>query len=536
MLHEFFSRLRFALRWKRRVEVDEELQFHIDRQVESNMAAGMSAEEARRKAGIAFGSRELALERCHEVRPSWTVELVLHDLKLGMRGLFRNPGLTSVAVLTLALAIGANSTIFSLLSQALLRALPVRDPAQLVVLSFAGPASGHIHSDGGNTPGHRHEFSYPMYRDLRDRNDVLSGLIAAASTPIGVTWNNRAEAVSAEMVSGNYFDVLGVQPALGRLFGASDETAPGANPVAVLSFDYWKTHLAEAPVAGKTLLVNGSPFTIVGVAAPGFRSMVWGRVPDVYVPLTMQRTVEPAWDYLPDRHSYWLNMIGRVRPGISPAKAEAAFNPLFKALRTGEFANAHDQSPKARNEFIANSQLNLEGGARGFSPLRQDVRTPIVIIMCMVLLVTAMAVVNVASLLLVRAQPTACGSSRCATRSAPPAARFFASCCVKGCYSAWPEPPSACYWPLRLCVCSSPGWPRDQAMLPHLQPRSIGAYSRSHCWPHSPEVCSSASPLHFSSGIRDSPKLSSSRLGRAWADRCDSGGLAWPCRSDSACS
>ncbi len=403
MLHEFLSRLRFALRRKRRVEVDEELQFHIDRQVESNMAAGMSAEEARRKAGIAFGSRERALERCHEVRPSWTVELVLHDLKLGVRGLFRNPGLASVAVLTLALAIGANSTIFSLLSQALLRALPVRDPAQLVILSFAGPASGHIHSDGGNTPGHRHEFSYPMYRDLRDRNHVLSGLIAAASTAVGVTWNNRAEAASAEMVSGNYFDVLGVHPALGRLFGASDETAPGANPVAVLSFDYWKTHLAEAPVAGKTLLVNGSPFTIVGVAAPGFRSMVWGRVPDLYVPLTMQRTVEPAWDYLPDRHSYWLNVIGRVRPEITPAKAEAAFDPLFKALRTGEFANAHDQSPKARNEFIANSHLNLEGGARGFSPLRQDVRTPIVIIMCMVLLVTAMAVVNVASLLLVRA-------------------------------------------------------------------------------------------------------------------------------------
>jgi predicted permease len=242
-----------------------------------------------------------------------------------------------------------------------------------------------------------------MYRDLRDKNEALNGLIAAAPATIGVTWNNRAEAASSEMVSGNYFDVLGVQPAVGRLFGASDETSAGANPVAVLSFDYWKTHLAEAPVAGKSLLINGTPFTITGVAAPGFRSMVWGRTPDVYVPLTMQHTIQPAWTYLPDRHSYWIDVIGRLRPGISPARAEAALNPLFIALRTSEFSSAHDQSPKARNEFIANSHLNLDGGARGFSPLRDDVRTPITIIMAMVLLVTAMAVVNVASLLMVRA-------------------------------------------------------------------------------------------------------------------------------------
>lgn len=403
MLHEFFSRLLFVFRRKRRAEVDEELQFHIDRQIEANLVSGMSQDEARRQAVIAFGSRERAREHCHEERPSWTVELVLRDLRFGVRGLLRNPGLAIVAVLTLALAIGANSTIFSLLSQALLRALPVRDPAQLVVLSFAGAASGHIHSIGGNAEGHRHEFSYPMFRDLRDRNEVLSGLIASAPATVGVTWNNRAEAVSAEMVSGNYFDVLGVRPAVGRLLGASDETAPGANAVAVLSFDYWKTHLAGAQVAGKSLLINGTPFTITGVAAPGFRSMVWGSVPDVYVPLTMQRTIEPAWDYLPDHHSYWLNVVGRVRPGMSPVTAEAALNPLFKALRAGEFASAHDQSQKARDAFLAASHLNVEAGARGFSPLRDEVRTPITIIMVMVLLVTAMAIVNVASLLLVRA-------------------------------------------------------------------------------------------------------------------------------------
>src|SRR5262249_51197998 len=161
-----------------------------------------------------------------------------------------------------------------------------------------------------DTRGRTHEFSYPMYRDLRDQNTALSGLIASAPVGVGVVWNNRAESVSAEMVSGNYFEVLGVRPALGRLFDANDETAEGANPVAVLSFDYWKSHLAEAPVTGNTLLINGMPFTIAGVAAPGFHSMVFGRTPQVYVPITMQRTVQPEWDYLKDHKSYWITLMG----------------------------------------------------------------------------------------------------------------------------------------------------------------------------------------------------------------------------------
>jgi hypothetical protein len=286
MIREGFSRLRFLFTGKKRVEVDEEIQFHLEREVEANIAAGMTPAEARRRATIAFGSRERAREECREERPSWALENLGRDLRYGVRGLLRNPGFTIVAVLTLALAIGANTTIFSLLDQALMRALPVKDPNRLVVLSFAGNADGHTHSEGGNSAGHRHEFSYPMYRDLRDHNTVFSGLIAASPVTAGITWNNRAESVSAEMVSGNYFTTLGVPPAEGRLFGASDETAPGANPVVVLSFDYWKTHLAEAPVVGRTLLVNGTPFTITGVAAPGFHSMVWGRMPAIYVPIT----------------------------------------------------------------------------------------------------------------------------------------------------------------------------------------------------------------------------------------------------------
>ncbi len=403
MFSEWLSKARSFFTGKRRADVDEELQFHIDRETEANIAAGMTPFEARRRAVIAFGGRELARELCREERPSWTLESWLRDFRYGLRGLAHNPVFAAVAILTLALAIGANTAIFSLLDQALMRSLPVADPQQLVVLNFSGSSSGHTQSHGGNTPGHRHEFSYPMYRDLREKNAVLSGLIAAAPGWVGVTWNKHAEAVSAEMVSGNYFSVLGVQPALGRVLADSDETAPGQNPVAVLNFDFWKTHLAEAPVVGQTIIVNGTPFTVVGVAAPGFQSMEWGMLPSIYVPITEQKIIEPEWDFLADHKSYWIDLVGRLRPGVSRAQAEASMNTLFTALRTSEFALLDDQSPKSRQDFVSHARLNLDAGAKGFSPMRDDTRAPLTIIMGMVVLVIAMAVVNVASLLLVRA-------------------------------------------------------------------------------------------------------------------------------------
>jgi putative ABC transport system permease protein len=325
------------------------------------------------------------------------------DLRFALRQVLRSPGFAVTAILTLALAIGANTAIFTLLNQALLRALPVKDPGQLVVLSFAGSREGHKESQGGDSPGHDHYFSYPMYRDLRDNNKVFSGLVAASPASAGVSWNNRAEQVPVELVSGNYFATLGVQPAAGRLLLPSDETAERANPVAVLSFDYWKNHLAQAPVTGKTLLINGYPFSIAGVAAPGFHTMVWGRHPDLYVPITMQTVIEPEWSYLSDHRSYWLNIIGRLHPGETPQQAMANLDPLWVSLRSSEFPLLHDQSAKSREEFISRTHLNLDSGAKGFSPYRDDLRTPLLIMMGMVVLVMAMAVVNVASLLLVRA-------------------------------------------------------------------------------------------------------------------------------------
>ena len=403
MLRELWSRIRFFVAGKKRADVDEELAFHMEREIEANIATGMPAAEAKRRAAIAFGSRERAREECREERPSFFLESLGRDLRFGLRGLWRNPGFTLMAVLTLGLAIGVNATIFSLFDQALMQALPVHDPGQLVVLDFAGGQPGHLHSEGGNEPGHHHEFSYPMYKDLRERNTVLSGLVAEAQLTLGLTWNNHAESVHAEMVSGNYFETLGVEPAVGRLFVAGDETTPGANPVAVLSFDYWRTHMAEAPVVGKALLVNGTPFTIEGVAPPGFRSMVWGHRPDVFVPLSMEQVLTPEWPYLNDRQSYWIDVVGRLKPKVTRSQAEASLNMLFLALRADEFKLLRDQSTEEREKFITRAHLNLAAGAKGFSPMRSDVSTPLTIILTMVLLVIGIAVVNVASLLLVRA-------------------------------------------------------------------------------------------------------------------------------------
>ncbi|GGH09406.1 ABC transporter permease [Silvibacterium dinghuense] len=328
---------------------------------------------------------------------------ILSDIRFALRQLRRAPGFAVTAVLTLALAIGANSAIFTLLHQALLRALPVQNPAQLVVLSFAGGASGHVHDEGGDTPDRMHYFTYADYTELRDRNAVLSGLAASEPLTLGVKWGEQAEQASAEIVSGNYFQMLGVQAAAGRLLEMSDDTAPGANSVAVLSFDYWKRRLGETPVAGKTLLINGHPFTVLGVAAPGFHSIVWGRTPEIWVPLSMQKTVEPDWDYLTDRSNYWLTLTGRLKPGVTAVQAEAAMNPLFHAIRLEDFQFLRNRSAAEHKSFVDRSHLHIDDGARGFSPMRDELRTPLTIVMSMVLLVVVMTGVNVASLLLVRA-------------------------------------------------------------------------------------------------------------------------------------
>jgi len=322
------------------------------------------------------------------------------DFRYALRQLGRAPGFAAVAIITLALGIGANTAIFSLLDQALLRSLPVKDTDRLVVLQSMGSFNGHTSS----RTDENFYFSYPMYRDLRDRNSVFSGLTATVWTQVGVQWHNQPELVAAELVSGNYFEVLGVQPARGRLLVASDDVVPDANPVVVLSFSYWKRRFGADPtVVNQSILVNGRPFTILGVAPPGFHSVVMEDTPDLFTPMTMKAEVKPGFKDLEDRRSRWLNIVGKLKPGLSRDQAEVGINPLWYSIRADELKQRGSSSEHFRESFLTKSHLFVRDGAKGFSPLRQDVKEPLLIIMAMVGLVALMACANVGSLLLVRA-------------------------------------------------------------------------------------------------------------------------------------
>ncbi len=325
---------------------------------------------------------------------------LFQDLRYALRQLRKSPGFTAVAVLTLALGIGANTAIFGLLDQALLRSLPVREPDRLVLLRYSGSNTGHLSSRAdGKT-----YFSYPMYRDLRNGNSVFSGIIATDWTQAGFEWRNQPQLVATELVSGNYFDVLGVQPALGRLLVASDDTVPNGNPVAVLSFSYWRRQFGRDPtILNQSILVNGHPFTVIGVAQPGFHSVVMGDTPDLFVPMMMKAQVMPGTDDLENRRSSWLNIVARLKPGVSREQAEAGINPLWTAIRADELNQMQHQTDSFGENFVAKSYLSLLDGTKGFSPLRSDVETPLLIVMAMVGLVALMACANVGSLFLVRA-------------------------------------------------------------------------------------------------------------------------------------
>jgi predicted permease len=323
------------------------------------------------------------------------------DFRYALRQLAKAPGFAAVAIVTLALGIGANTAIFSLLDQALLRTLPVKDADRLVVLQSLGSFNGHTSSRLG---GGDFSFSYPMYRELRDQNTVFSGLIATDKVDLGVQWHNQPELVDAELVSGNYFDVLGVQPALGRMLVASDDVAVDANPVAVLSFSYWQRRFGSDPaIVNQSILINGRPFTVLGVAPPGFHSVVMGDTPNLFVPMTMKGEITPGITDLLDIKSRWLNIIGKLKPGLSRDQAEAGINPVWYSIRADELKQRGHSSEHFKESFLTKSHLFVRDGAKGFSPLRADVQEPLLIIMGMVGLVALMACANVGSLLLVRA-------------------------------------------------------------------------------------------------------------------------------------
>jgi len=320
------------------------------------------------------------------------------DFRYGLRLLRKSPAFTIAAVVTLALGIGANTAIYTLLDQAMVRSLSVNEPSKLVVLRFSGEDTESTHARGDSDL----VLSYPMYRDLRDRNSVFSGLIATSWAQVGVQWHNQPSLEDAELVSGNYFDVLGLHPAAGRLLVSSDDLTQNGSPVVVLSFNYWQRHFGFDPkIVNQTISINGYPFTVVGVAPPGFRSVVSGDAPALFVPMTMKPEITPDWNDLEERRSSWLSVVGRLKPGLTHEQAQAGIDQLWHAIRTDELRQLGHTTQHFRDAFLTYSHLFLDDGSKGV-PVRGLVPTTVVIAMGMALVMALMSCTNVASLLLVR--------------------------------------------------------------------------------------------------------------------------------------
>jgi predicted permease len=329
---------------------------------------------------------------------------LLQDLRYALRQLRKSPGFTITAVLTLALGIGANAAVFTLFDQALLRMLPVERPKELVRFVWTGTFFGTSSSFGGSQ---RNYFSYPMYEELRDRNQVFTGMLAADKTSVGISWHNQAENEDAEIVTGNYFQVLGLRPAAGRLLTPQDAIAKNANPVLVLNYGYWKTRFNASPEAiGQSVLINGHAFTILGVAPQNFSSAIGGYRPGVFIPISMEAIAMP-WraplNDLNNHKSIWLTLVARRNPGVTIAQSEASLAPLWHALRAQDLTLYKSTSEQFKKHFLDESRLQVKDDSTGFSPNRMELKTPLIILMSMAGLLVALCAINVATLLLLRA-------------------------------------------------------------------------------------------------------------------------------------
>jgi len=322
------------------------------------------------------------------------------DLRFAFRTLAKNPAFTAIVVLTLALGIGANAAIFSLMDQVLVRLLPVKDPERLVVVDAPGPFSGRSSSQSNVlTP-----ISHPLFLELSAKNDVFSGMLAHFAATVHLTSGRETDNATASLVSGSYFPVLGLMPHAGRLLTAEDDQKPGAHPVVVIDHGYWKRRFAGDPkVVGQTVGINGHPMTVVGIAPEGFHGVEVGQSIDVYVPLMMQPQVLPTWPAtLGEWRSRWLMAMARLKDGVTPEEAKARVNVLYAQLLQEDLARLGSRSERFKTLFLK-KQLELLPGGRGSSDLRAQSRKPLLILMGMVGLVLLIACANVANLLLARA-------------------------------------------------------------------------------------------------------------------------------------
>jgi predicted permease len=326
------------------------------------------------------------------------VRHLLSDLRFALRAWQHQPGFTTVAILSMALGIGANTAIFTLVDQVLLRLLPVRNPQQLVQLTMEGVHFGSNWGDGS-------ELSYPMYTDFRDHTQVFSGVFGRFGYNFHVSYLGRTERVRGEIVTGTYFPVLGVGAALGRVISPDDDRLKDGHPVAVLTYAYWRTRFASDPtVVGRKTIINGQPFTIIGVAQAGFDGVDIGEATQVFVPMMMKAKVTPGWDALDDRLYRWVRVFGRLKPGVTKAQAEVALKPYFASLLQLDLSapGFSAGSAQTRQRYVQN-RLVLTSGSQGRSSFRREMTTPLWALMAIAGAVLVIACANVANLLLARA-------------------------------------------------------------------------------------------------------------------------------------
>jgi predicted permease len=389
------------LNWLRRERLedglDRELRYHFDRRVADFVASGLSAEAARRKAALEIGGFTQVQE---EVRDVWLTQWLrdfLYDLRFSARSHLRAPAFTATAVLSLALGIGATTAIYSLVDQVVLHALPVREPERLVLTHWSGDFAG-----GGF--GTYDLMSYPFCRDLQGQGRFFEGVLCRATTVVNLSTGGDPSPAVAEMVSGTYFSVLGVGPALGRVFTSEDDGTPGTNPVVVLAHDLWQNRLAGDPaVVGRTILINQHPMTVVGVAAASFRGIDVGEVPALWVPASMSSQAVPGFEEMLDRRTRWMQVLGRLRDGVTPAQARIGLQPWFKAMlqQDTERPGFPRITPERRRRFLA-ATLDIVPAPQGHSTLRRSLSQPLWVLFAATALLLALACLNVAGLFLAR--------------------------------------------------------------------------------------------------------------------------------------
>ncbi len=379
-------------------EIDEEMRLHRELRQHEQIERGISATEARYAAQRRFGNDLLLREESRDMWGWNWLEHFVQDLRYGFRTTVKNPGFAAVAVLTLALGIGANTAIFSLINTALLKRLPVAHPERLVTIGCS--------SDDA--------FPYPAFKQLRDHNKVFSGVLAFRFfEDFDFEVDGHAALAKAQVVSGNYYSVLGVNAILGRTITPDDDRVAGGGPVAVITFDYWVRRFNRDPsVVGRRITLNGSPFTIIGVTPPDFFGLVPGTPVEVSVPISMVDQVRQGWSaagtpywVLSAPFRNWLYLMGRLEPGVTQEQALANADPIYRQSMREAAAGMGGlpfDSARVRDMYLQ-FRLHLEPGERGLSGLRQQFSRPLLILMSIVGVLLLITCANVANLMLARA-------------------------------------------------------------------------------------------------------------------------------------